>query len=758
MVAFSNGTAALHGAAFAAGLGPGDEILTSPLSFAASSNCALYLGARPRFVDISPETWNLDPAALEARLGARTRAVVAVSFAGLPVDLEPLASVRKQVVLIEDAAHALGALRSGRRVGGAGGADMTVFSFHPVKAMTTGEGGAVATEDAELARRLRLFRTHGITKEGTSPSPNEGDWYYEMQMLGFNYRITDFQCALGLSQLRHLDGWVERRNAIARHYRELLAGEDRIALPPAAPGGSLHAYHLFVVKVRAGAEARLAAFQALRGVGIGVQVHYIPIYRQPYYRDVLAYPQAECPAAGGLLLGSDFVADVPGNDRERRGTSRGRGEEGAPVKSETRNLTESARWLERARRVVPACSNTLSKNPTQWVQGVAPTFVVRAKGAHVWDVDGNRYVDFPMALGPVILGHADPAVEEAIVRQLRDGIVVHAVASARGRGRRADHRRLSRAPERAASRKTGSTSQRRRARLARAYTGPRRVLVAATTAGTTGTSGRPPAARGTGVVRSLVQGSRSHDLDAARGGLRRASGGVACVVLRALSASSPTGVARGVSSAPTPAARWPSSTRSSPASASLRRGGGTLRGGADLGSSARPSAMACRSPRSTGRAEIDGSACARSSSPGRTVARPCPWPRQRRRWTVLAREPVHAHLKGEFGGSAGDRRGIELQAWGRVEIAGARPGRSSRPRTRRSGPRLPAESLLQQELLERGVLFNGSNFMCLAHSAPTSIRDRPYGAAFEVLAGGAGGRPEHEARGSTGSAAFRPPR
>jgi perosamine synthetase len=307
MVAFANGTAALHGAAFAAGLGPGDEAITTPLSFAASSNCVLYQGARPRFIDISPSTWNLDTQAAAAAItqaGERTRAVVAVSFAGLPVDLEPLEAVRDRVVVIEDGAHVLGARRHGRPVGGPGGADMTTFSLHPVKVMTTGEGGLVATEDDELARRLRLFRSHGITKDGTSPSATEGAWYYEMHALGFNYRITDFQCALGLSQLTRLDESIALRNRIASRYRELLASDDRVALPPEAPAGSLHGYHLFVIRVLAGPEGRLATFDALRAADIGVQVHYIPIYRQPYYRDVLGYPQRSCPAAEEFYAGA----------------------------------------------------------------------------------------------------------------------------------------------------------------------------------------------------------------------------------------------------------------------------------------------------------------------------------------------------------------------------------------------------------------------------------------------------------------------
>jgi perosamine synthetase len=311
VVAFTNGTAALHGAAFAAGLGPGEEAITSPLSFAASSNCVLYQHALPRFVDISPATWNLDTGAAAAEVGERTRAVVATSFAGLPVDLEPLAPVRDRVVVIEDASHALGGRRKGMRVGGPSGADLTTFSFHPVKAMTTGEGGAVATEDDELARRLRLFRTHGITKDDASPSATDGDWYYEMQALGFNYRITDFQCALGLSQLKRLDASIEARNRIAERYREALVDEERIVLPPAAATGDLHGYHLFVIRVLAGSEARLATFEALRRAGIGVQVHYIPIYRLPYYRDVLGYRQDRCPATEKYYAGAISLPMYP---------------------------------------------------------------------------------------------------------------------------------------------------------------------------------------------------------------------------------------------------------------------------------------------------------------------------------------------------------------------------------------------------------------------------------------------------------------
>jgi perosamine synthetase len=309
-VAFSSGTAALHGAAFAADVQPGDEVISSPITFAASMNCALYLGALPRFVDIDPATWNLDGKAAAAVVGPATKLVVPVSFAGLPADFEPLRGLG--VAIVEDACHALGGHRDGRPIGGPGGADITCFSLHPVKAMTTGEGGVATTEDAELARRMRLFRTHGITKEGVEPGPDEGSWYYDMLALGFNYRITDFQCALGLSQLDRLKAWVARRNAIAARYRELLRDEQRISLPPAAAEGSRHGYHLFVVHVGGGAAERRRVFDDLRGAGILVQVHYIPVYRLRHYRDTLGVPQDACPAAEDYYAGAISLPMYPG--------------------------------------------------------------------------------------------------------------------------------------------------------------------------------------------------------------------------------------------------------------------------------------------------------------------------------------------------------------------------------------------------------------------------------------------------------------
>ena len=286
-IAFSSGTAALHGAAAAAGLGPGDEVLTTPLSFVASANCALFVGARPRFADVDTETNNLDAAAAIASGAADgVKACVPVSLTGLPADLEPLQALREQgVLVIEDACHALGARRHGRPVGGDGLADMHVFSTHPVKAITTGEGGVVVTGDDELADRLRVFRTHGI-RRGGGKGVLGGGWHYDVESLGFNYRITDFQCALGQSQLRNLEAFVSRRNEIAAAYREALAGMDGIALPAEAPEGARHAYHLFVVRFTEGPERRRAVYDGLREKGIGTQLHYIPIYRHSLYRSL----------------------------------------------------------------------------------------------------------------------------------------------------------------------------------------------------------------------------------------------------------------------------------------------------------------------------------------------------------------------------------------------------------------------------------------------------------------------------------------
>jgi dTDP-4-amino-4,6-dideoxygalactose transaminase len=267
-VAFANGTAALHAAAWAAELGPGDRVATSPLSFAASANCARYVGAEVGFVDIDPTTLNLDLTRVPADLDA----LVAVHFAGLPVDLAALRP--RPRIVIEDAAHAIGATTPDGPVGNCAHSDLCCFSFHPVKTVTTGEGGAVTTNSAALAARLRTFRHHGIV-----PTPGAGAWAYDIPELGFNYRLTDIQAALGVSQLDKLERFVDRRNHLADRYRTLLAGLDAIDLPPGGGDGVRHAYHLFPVQV----PTRDRIFTSLRDRGIGVQVHYVPTYRFSAY-------------------------------------------------------------------------------------------------------------------------------------------------------------------------------------------------------------------------------------------------------------------------------------------------------------------------------------------------------------------------------------------------------------------------------------------------------------------------------------------
>ncbi len=288
-VAFSSGTAALHAAAWAAGLGPGDTVATSPLSFAASANCARYVGSDVRFLDIEEATYNLDPSLITSDIGG----LVAVHYAGLPIDLRVL-PVRPRVI-IEDAAHAIGARTPTGPVGNCAHSDLCCFSFHPVKTVTTAEGGAVTTNDERLAERLRRFRHHGMTA-----TPDAGGWAYDVAEVGYNYRLSDIHAALGSSQLDKLERFVTTRNNIAQQYRTKLA-DLAITLPPAAPPGFSHAYHLFAIRV----EERRTVYDTLRACGVGVQVHYVPTYRLGAYSDAggpAAFPVTESVYAGLLSL------------------------------------------------------------------------------------------------------------------------------------------------------------------------------------------------------------------------------------------------------------------------------------------------------------------------------------------------------------------------------------------------------------------------------------------------------------------------
>src|ERR1035437_4279115 len=301
-ISYSSGTAALHSAAFAAGLGPGDEAITTPMTFCATANCILYQGATPVFADVSPDTLNLDPKEVSKRVSARTKAIFAVDYAGHPAALDELGQLAKaqapqgqSPLLIEDACHALGAGYQGKRVGGI--ADMTVFSFHPVKHLTTGEGGMVTTNDARLAETLRRFRNHGISSEARQRQ-EAGQWFYEMVLLGFNYRLTDIACALGLSQLEKLDANLARRRAIAAQYAEAFRDFSAIVVP-AVREDLNPAWHLYPIRLNLGtlSAGRGEIFRALRAENIGVNVHYIPVHQHPYYRERSkskeSYPVAE---------------------------------------------------------------------------------------------------------------------------------------------------------------------------------------------------------------------------------------------------------------------------------------------------------------------------------------------------------------------------------------------------------------------------------------------------------------------------------
>ncbi|MBS0264663.1 MAG: UDP-4-amino-4,6-dideoxy-N-acetyl-beta-L-altrosamine transaminase [Planctomycetes bacterium] len=291
-VAVSNGTAALHAMMFALGIGPTDEVIVPTLTFAATANAAVFQGARPVFADVDPETLLIDPASVESRITPQTRAIIAVDYAGQPCDYPALQAIadRHQIPLLADACHSLGGGTPAGRVGTL--AAMNAFSFHPVKPLTTGEGGMVTTNDANWASRMRVFRNHGITTDHRQREQN-GAWFYEMVDLGFNYRLTDMQCALGLRQLKKLPHWVQRRQQLADLYREQLKSVPAVT-PLAVRAGASHAYHLFVVRV---GSDRQRVFTELRGSGIGVNVHYIPVHLHPFYQRTFGTHPGLCPVA-----------------------------------------------------------------------------------------------------------------------------------------------------------------------------------------------------------------------------------------------------------------------------------------------------------------------------------------------------------------------------------------------------------------------------------------------------------------------------
>lgn len=290
----TSGTAALHLAYAAAGVGAGDEVITTPLTFVATAATAAVFGATIVFADVDPQTGNLDPAAAEAAVTSNTKVIAGVDYAGVPVDADALRALaeKNNALFLEDAAHSIGSRRNGQPVGSL--AHMTSFSFFPTKNLTTAEGGALVTDNEELATRARRFKNHGLVRDKEQQRyPDEGPWHQEVHSFGINYRLPDVLCALGSSQLKRLDGFVARRAEIKRLYDEALAGLDGVDIP-FAPEGAEPAWHLYPLRVPA--KRRRAIFESLREQGIGVQVNYIPAYWHPVFEDH-GYTRGMCPVA-----------------------------------------------------------------------------------------------------------------------------------------------------------------------------------------------------------------------------------------------------------------------------------------------------------------------------------------------------------------------------------------------------------------------------------------------------------------------------
>ena len=298
VTAVSNGTAALHVACLAADIGPGDEVIVSPITFAASANCVLYCGGTPVFADIDEDTWNISPKSIREKISSRTKAIVAVDFGGVPVDLAEIKNIcdSYNLILIEDAAHSIGSLYQGQPVGSI--ADITTFSFHPVKTITTGEGGAVATNSSELHEKIQLFAKHGITRDRKlMKSPTDDGWYYEQIALGYNYRISDIEAALGISQIKKLPDFATRRREIVAKYDSVFKCMPELTVQfDSSPEETTR--HLYCVRFALDVlgKPRRFIYDALHAEGIGVNVHYLPVYRLPYYAG-LGYDSSLCPEA-----------------------------------------------------------------------------------------------------------------------------------------------------------------------------------------------------------------------------------------------------------------------------------------------------------------------------------------------------------------------------------------------------------------------------------------------------------------------------
>lgn len=312
-VAVANGTAALHIACLAAGITSGDEVITTPLTFAASANCACYCGAMPVFADIDAETFQISPESIKRKITPKTKAIIPVHYAGISCDMDAIGEIASQyhLTVIEDAAHAIGTTYKGSPVGSI--SEMTEFSFHPVKTITTGEGGAVTTNDKELYQRLQLYRTHGITRNLESLIDREqGGWYYEMLELGYNYRITDLQCALGISQLKKLDHFKKRRRELVEKYDHAFKDAELFSVQknPEYSDATRHLYPIFL-NLDMLSTGRKEIFHALQAEGIGVNVHYIPVYWMPYYQK-RGYQRGLCPNAERVYEGLITLPLFPG--------------------------------------------------------------------------------------------------------------------------------------------------------------------------------------------------------------------------------------------------------------------------------------------------------------------------------------------------------------------------------------------------------------------------------------------------------------
>jgi perosamine synthetase len=296
-VAVNSGTAALHAAMYALKIEPGDEVIVPAITFAATANCVVFQGGTPVFVDVNPDTLLIEPEQVESKINSRTRAVVAMDYAGHPADYDGLRAItdKNGIPLVADACHALGAEYKNKKVGTL--ADLNIFSFHPVKHITTGEGGMITTDDPELAQKMRVFRNHGITSDYHQREAT-GSWFYEMVDIGYNYRITDIQCALGLSQLKKLPDFLAKRREIANGYNQAFSNRHDIK-PLKVEHNVSHAFHLYVVAVEFDAigKTRQKVFKLLRDSGIGVNVHYIPVHLHPYYQKRLETAPGNFPAA-----------------------------------------------------------------------------------------------------------------------------------------------------------------------------------------------------------------------------------------------------------------------------------------------------------------------------------------------------------------------------------------------------------------------------------------------------------------------------